>query len=231
MAGVRNETILRRPRRRLRLRPDRCCNRSSKGLTCFWPPWRRACRLRPPCVSPRSWAAGRSRMTTVASTRTTRPWVLGLIAWAPCTVQRDGRARTRGRGGYHALLVDGLIVAVVCERGLRVPWLEEARQNVGGLESLPTYFVATGRGGPPHHSHHSDVSGHSVGRDHGGVGNRAGIARRGDALDHPGQARHAARSCDVAANGAAESSVVGEERGRQAGAGLGIAKWLASAVF
>ena len=37
-------------------------------------------------------------------------------------------------------LVEGTVAAVVCGRRLRVQWLEEARRDAGGLESLPDFI-------------------------------------------------------------------------------------------
>ena len=36
-------------------------------------------------------------------------------------------------------LVDVMVAAVVCGRQLRVQWLEEARRDASGLESLPDF--------------------------------------------------------------------------------------------
>ena len=61
---------------------------------------------------------------------------IGLLHRAERKVVRG----CEGEADTTLFLVDGMVAAVVCWRRLRVQWLEEARLDAGGLESLPDFI-------------------------------------------------------------------------------------------
>ena len=61
---------------------------------------------------------------------------IGLLHRAERKVVRG----CEGEADTTLFLVDGMVAAVVCWRRLRVQWLEEARRDAGGLESLPDFI-------------------------------------------------------------------------------------------
>ena len=145
------------------------------------------------------------------------PGSSGGSHWPAPLRRENGDSRLRGRGGHNPPpggrngssggLREALARAMT---GGGAP----GRRRAGIPSGL--HFSAERRGGP---TYHSDVASDGAGRSQGGVGDGAGHARLCEPFDHTGAARHANHRGAIAANGAAQPPVVGEGRGRQAGAG------------
>ena len=144
---------------------------------------------------------------------------LGSVADRIGLLHRTERRVVRGCEGEAnttLFLVDGMVAAVVCGRRLRVQWLEEARRDAGGLESLRD-FISLPR----------DEEGRT-GRSQGGVGDGAGHARRGDPFEQLVMPRIALSSLQTALRN--HPSWEKDEDAKRA-LGRAFAKWLATGVL